>query len=69
MPPVWHLDSTRCPKCDPQSIQGPSALQSASIRNPPCGKHNNSSGVRSLIRAGPGTTSKSVPEAPEGRIL
>eukprot|EP00969_Alexandrium_andersonii_P334804 14796788-Alexandrium_andersonii.AAC.1 len=25
-----------CPKCNPQSAQGPSALQFASVRNPPC---------------------------------
>eukprot|EP00969_Alexandrium_andersonii_P011794 513949-Alexandrium_andersonii.AAC.1 len=29
-------EASRCPKCNPQSAQGPSVPQSASIRNPPC---------------------------------
>eukprot|EP00969_Alexandrium_andersonii_P011635 506869-Alexandrium_andersonii.AAC.1 len=32
----WHLYIAGCPKCNPQSAQAPSGLQSASIRNPPC---------------------------------
>eukprot|EP00969_Alexandrium_andersonii_P334930 14802269-Alexandrium_andersonii.AAC.1 len=53
---------TTCPKCNPQRAQGLSVLQSASVRNPPCG--NIASGIRSLNCAGPRTTSTLVPEAP-----
>eukprot|EP00969_Alexandrium_andersonii_P158903 7020794-Alexandrium_andersonii.AAC.1 len=54
---IWHLHIARSPKCSPQSAQRPSALQSASINNPPC---NIASGVRSFNCAGPGMASKSV---------
>eukprot|EP00969_Alexandrium_andersonii_P082763 3649222-Alexandrium_andersonii.AAC.1 len=56
-------------RCNPQSAQGPSVLQSASIRNPPCGQLNIASSARSLNCAGPGTASKLVPEALEGCVL
>eukprot|EP00969_Alexandrium_andersonii_P306570 13552682-Alexandrium_andersonii.AAC.1 len=32
----WHLYIAGRPMCNPQSAQGPSMLQSASIRSPPC---------------------------------
>eukprot|EP00969_Alexandrium_andersonii_P148734 6574919-Alexandrium_andersonii.AAC.1 len=44
-------------------------LQSASIRIPPSLTCKIASGVRSVSHVGPGTASKSVPEAPEGCIL
>eukprot|EP00969_Alexandrium_andersonii_P048404 2123326-Alexandrium_andersonii.AAC.1 len=55
--------------CNPQSAQGPSAPQSASIRNPPCGTCKLASSIRSLSCAGPGKASNLVPEAPEGCVL
>eukprot|EP00969_Alexandrium_andersonii_P361480 15457658-Alexandrium_andersonii.AAC.1 len=61
------LYRARCPKCHLQSAQGPSVLQSAPIRHPPCGKIT--SGIRSLNCAAPGMASKLVPEAPDGRLL
>eukprot|EP00969_Alexandrium_andersonii_P044181 1938641-Alexandrium_andersonii.AAC.1 len=42
----WHLCIERRPNCNPPSAQGPSALQSASIRNPPRVQRNIASGVR-----------------------
>eukprot|EP00969_Alexandrium_andersonii_P357500 15448960-Alexandrium_andersonii.AAC.1 len=33
----WDLHIAKCPKCNPQSAQGPPLLKSASIGNPPCG--------------------------------
>eukprot|EP00969_Alexandrium_andersonii_P049646 2178933-Alexandrium_andersonii.AAC.1 len=44
-------------------------LQSASIRSPPCVQCKIPSGVRTWDCAGPGTASKSAPEAPEGSAL
>eukprot|EP00969_Alexandrium_andersonii_P225170 9944686-Alexandrium_andersonii.AAC.1 len=32
----WDLYMARCPKCKPLSTEGPSVLQSASIRKPRC---------------------------------
>eukprot|EP00969_Alexandrium_andersonii_P099369 4383972-Alexandrium_andersonii.AAC.1 len=49
----WDRYMARCPRCSPQSAQGPSLLQSASIRNPPCRTCNIASGVRSLNCADP----------------
>eukprot|EP00969_Alexandrium_andersonii_P032247 1408173-Alexandrium_andersonii.AAC.1 len=63
--PFWHIYIARGPKCNPQSAKGPPALQSASIRNPPCETFKIASGLRSLNCTGPGKASNSVPEAPE----
>eukprot|EP00969_Alexandrium_andersonii_P280267 12390406-Alexandrium_andersonii.AAC.1 len=49
----------------PAPSHGPSALQSASIRNPPFGACEIAAGVRTWNCAGPEITSKAVPEALE----
>eukprot|EP00969_Alexandrium_andersonii_P178854 7906917-Alexandrium_andersonii.AAC.1 len=54
----WDLYNARGPKCNPQSAQGPSVLQSASLRNPPCATCNIASRVRTRNCAGPGTASE-----------
>eukprot|EP00969_Alexandrium_andersonii_P218780 9663009-Alexandrium_andersonii.AAC.1 len=51
--------SAGCPKCNPQSAQGPSGLQSALIRNLPLRKRAIDSGIRHLNGAGPRTASRS----------
>eukprot|EP00969_Alexandrium_andersonii_P186249 8228044-Alexandrium_andersonii.AAC.1 len=58
--------AARHPMCNPQFAQGPSMLQSASIRNPPCVKCNLASSDRSLNCAGAGMTSILAPEAHVG---
>eukprot|EP00969_Alexandrium_andersonii_P352049 15436809-Alexandrium_andersonii.AAC.1 len=58
----------RCPKCNPQSAQCPSVLQSASTGSPRS-KHPTSLQAFGLNCAGPRRASEWVPEAPEGCIL
>eukprot|EP00969_Alexandrium_andersonii_P220108 9721317-Alexandrium_andersonii.AAC.1 len=54
------------PKCNPQSVQGMSALQYASIRNPPRRNLKKASRVRRTWNcADPRAASKLVLEAPE----
>eukprot|EP00969_Alexandrium_andersonii_P036197 1585281-Alexandrium_andersonii.AAC.1 len=54
LPTSSDLYIARGPKCDPQSAQRPSALQSVSIRAPPCITCEIASGVRTWNCAGPG---------------
>eukprot|EP00969_Alexandrium_andersonii_P114315 5053640-Alexandrium_andersonii.AAC.1 len=61
---VWHLHTAVSPRCNPQSAQGPSRLQSASIRNRPCMTLSIASGVRTWNCAGPGAASISSPKLP-----
>eukprot|EP00969_Alexandrium_andersonii_P091996 4061524-Alexandrium_andersonii.AAC.1 len=50
---AWHLYYAGCPKRNPDSTQGRSMLQCASIRNPPCGTCSIAASVRNLNCAGP----------------
>eukprot|EP00969_Alexandrium_andersonii_P259163 11459194-Alexandrium_andersonii.AAC.1 len=53
-------------QCNPQTAQGLSVLQSASIRSPPCTECKIASGVRTCNCAGPGTASELAPGALKG---
>eukprot|EP00969_Alexandrium_andersonii_P315083 13919487-Alexandrium_andersonii.AAC.1 len=64
----WDPRVAKRPECTPQSTQGPSVLQSASIHNPPCVKCEVASRVGNWTCADPGRTSNSsnlVSEAPD----
>eukprot|EP00969_Alexandrium_andersonii_P351724 15436073-Alexandrium_andersonii.AAC.1 len=57
-----------CLKCTSQSKQGPPALQSACIRNPPLRACKVASGTRSLKCAGPRTASDWSPKLPRDAL-
>eukprot|EP00969_Alexandrium_andersonii_P277628 12271921-Alexandrium_andersonii.AAC.1 len=59
----WHLYIARGPKCNPQSAQCSSVLQSTSTRTPPSVKCKIAPSVRTWNCAGPGKGRKTGPRS------